>query len=292
MVNELVFALAVMAAATGVMVVVAGAFGALPHQIGRSGGAAGPDRASLRAGLALGGFVIVFLITRWPVAALFCGAAGWALPTLAEARRKRQAAVDRVEAIAAWAETLRDTMAASAGIQEALRTSAKVAPAPIRPEVTDMALRLQHESVVSSLRRFAADMDHPLADTLVASLILATSRHGGSLQGVLAMAAKNARDSASMWRHIEGSRSKTYAQSRMAGWVSAITIVLVVLGRRSFVEPFDTPFGQIVLGVVCTAFFASGVALYQLAKPLQAKRMFQGIERWAEPATTEIGGRR
>lgn len=292
MVNELLFALAAMAAVTGLLLVVAGACGALPHQIERGTGTVGPDRAALRAGLALAGFLVVFVVTRWPVAAVFCGAAGWALPTLAEARRKRQAAVDRVEAIAAWAETLRDTMAASAGMQEALRTSAKVAPAPIRAEVTDMALRLQHESVLSTLRRFAADMNHPLADNLVASLILATSRHGGSLQGVLAMAAKNARDSASMWRHIEGSRSKTYAQSRMAGWVSAITIVLVVLGRRSFVEPFDSPFGQIVLGVVCLSFFASGLALYRLAKPLTAKRMFQGIERWAEPATTEIGGRR
>lgn len=290
--SELLFALAAMAAVTGLLVVMAGACGALPHRIERGTGAGGPDRPGMRIGLTLGGFFLVLVITGWPIAALFCGAAGWSLPTLAEARRKRQSAVDRVEAIAAWAETLRDTMAASAGIQEALRTSAKVAPAPIRAEVTDMALRLQHESVVSSLRRFAADMNHPLADTLVASLILATSRHGGSLQGVLAMAAKNARDSASMWRHIEGSRSKTYAQSRMAGWVSAITIVLVVLGRRSFVEPFDSAFGQIVLGVVCLAFFASGVALYQLAKPLPAKRMFQGIERWAEPTATEIGGRR
>ena len=288
--NPLVFALAVMVGVAGLLVVAAGALGLLPSRMERSG--SGPDRLALRAALGFGGFALVLVVTGWPVAALFCGAGGWAMPTLAEARRKRQAAVDRVEAIAAWAETLRDTMAASAGIQEALRTSAKVAPAPIRGEVTDMALRLQHESVVSSLRRFAAEMNHPLSDTLVASLILASSRHGGSLQGVLAMAAKNARDSASMWRHIEASRARTYAQSRMAGWVSAITIVLVVLGRRSFVEPFDSAFGQFMLGVVCLAFFASGLALYRLAKPITPRRMFQGIERWAETSSTEIGGRR
>ncbi len=288
--NELLFALAAMAGAGGLLVVVAGAFGLLPTRLERGG--AGPDHLGLRVGLAAGGFGLVLAVTGWPVAAVAIGLGGWALPTLAAARRQRQASVDRVEAIATWAETLRDTMAASAGMQEALRTSAKVAPEPIRAEVTDMALRLQHESVVSSLRRFAADMHHPLSDTLVASLILASSRHGGSLQGVLAMAAKNARDSASMWRHIEGSRSKIYAQSRMAGWISAVTIVLVVLTRRSFVEPFDSFVGQIVLSFVCLAFLGSGLALYQLARPHAPRRMFQGIERWAEQPTNEIGGRR
>jgi tight adherence protein B len=232
----------------------------------------------------------VLLLTGWPVTAVFVGVGGYLLPTQAAAKRRRKEAVDRVEAIAVWAENLRDTMAASAGMQEALRTSARVAPAPISVEVNDLAVRLQHESVISALRRFAADMHHPLSDMVVASLIMASSRHGGSLQGVLAMAAKSARDWASMWRHIEGGRAQVYAQSRMAGWVSFIVTSFFVLVRRDFLRPFDSFFGQMVMFVVCSAFFASGVAIYRLGQPLEPRRMFKGIEGWAETLALETGG--
>jgi tight adherence protein B len=281
------FAVAVMVGVLGLVLVVAGSRGVLPHFSGdREHG-----RHTLRFALAGAGFVVVLGLTGWIVAAVYFGLGGWFLPTLAESKKKRREAVERVEAIATWVETLRDTMAASAGIQEALRTSAKVAPAPIHNEVTDLALRLQHESVVSALRRFAADMRHPLADTVVASLILASSRHGGSLQGVLAMAAKSARDSASMWRHVEGRRAKLYAQSRMAGWVSFGIITFFVLARRDFLSPFDSFFGQFVLLLVCGAFFASGVALYRLGRPIEPRRMFQGIERWSDPLIPDTGVR-
>jgi tight adherence protein B len=275
----------------GAIVVVAGFRGALPSP-GKGPAENGPDHLTVRLVLATAGFFGVLILTRWPVAAVFFGLGGGALPTLAASKRKRREAIERVEAIAVWAESLRDMMAASAGIQEALRMSAKVAPAPIRTEVSDLALRLQHESVTSALRRFAADMHHPLSDLVVASLIMASSRHGGSLQGVLAMAAKSARDSASMWRHIEGGRAQVYAQSRMAGWVSFLIITFFVLARRDFLTPFDSFGGQIALFFVCAAFFASGVALYRLGKPKEPRRMFQGIERWSEPLTIEGAGAR
>jgi tight adherence protein B len=280
------FALAVTAFVGGLIVVVAGFRGALPRLRAAEDD---PGRLVLRLGFGLGGFFGALVVTRWPVAALYLGLGGWFLPTLAQARGERRAAIDRVEAIAVWAETLRDTMAASAGIQEALRLSAKVAPEPIRTEVTDLALRLQHESTVSALRRFAADMRHPLADTLVASLVMASSRHGGRLQEVLAMAAKSARDTASMWRRIEGSRAKLYAQSRMTGWVSLTIIAMFVLVRREFLSPFDSVGGQIALAVVCTAFFAAGVSLYRLGKPIKPRRIFQGVERWSDPLVTDVG---
>jgi hypothetical protein len=78
----------------------------------------------------------------------------------------------------------------------------------------------------------------------------------------------------------------------MAGWVSFISIAFFVLARRSFLAPFNSAVGQFVLLLVCGAFFASGVALHQLGRPLQMRRMFQGIERWSDLATNESGGRR
>lgn len=170
-------------------------------------------------------------------------------------------------------------MAASAGMQEAIRVSAKVAPAPIRQEVNDLSLRLQHESVTAALRRFAADMAHPVSDIVVASLVLAAERQAGGLHGVLTSVAKSARDSASMWRRIEGGRSRTYAQNRMVGWTTALFITFMVLVRREFLEPFDSFGGQIALAVIGGIFFGAGMATYRLGKPVVPVRVFSQIER-------------
>lgn len=278
-------ALWAMAATTGLLLIVAGERGLLPRferKTKRGPNDTSSDHMTLRVVLGAAGFVLAFALTRWPVAALYCGIGGLCLPTLALARRRRREAVERVEAIAAWAESLRDTMAASAGIQEALRASARVAPAPIQTEVRDLALRLQHQSVSRSLRRFAADMAHPLSDMIVASLLLATSRHAGSLQPVLAQTAKAARDSAAMSRQVESRRARTYSQARLAAWISALMVLFLVLARRAFLAPYDTVGGQIALIVICGVFFLSGLSLYLLARPVQPRRLFSGIENWTD----------
>lgn len=281
------FAVIAMAATLGAVVAFAGFRGAGPRFASHDHDRMSADKTLLRLGLGAAAFVIVLLVTRWPVAAGYAAVSGFLFPTMAAASRNRREAIERVESIAVWTESLRDTMAASAGIQEALRLSARVAPAPIRTEVRDLSVRLQHQSVARSLRRFAADMHHPLSDMVVASLILATSQHAGSLQGVLAMTAKGARDSALMWRQVETSRTRTYSQSRLAGWISFLVIAFLVVAQREFLTPFDSIGGQIALFFICGIFFVSGVALYRLGRPGEPRRVFAGIEQWSDHATVE-----
>lgn len=275
-----------MVGTTGLLIIIAGWRGVLPSPGSSSGSGSSVNAGGMaqRVGFGLAGAVAAFLLTSWPVAGFYGLLAGLSLPTLAQAKRRRRAAVERVEAVAVWTESLRDTMSASAGIQDAIRVSARVAPEPIRNEVRNLAIRLQHQSVSHALRRFAAEMAHPLADMVVASLILATGRHAGSLQPVLAATAKGARDSATMMRHVESRRTRTYSQARMAGWVSFAIILLLILTRRSFLAPFDSIGGQVALIVIGAAFYGSGLALYFLSRPTTPRRLFQGIESWAEPA--------
>ena len=58
--------------------------------------------------------------------------AAWVAPMLVGVRRRRDRLTRRSEAVAAWAEMLRDTIASHAGSQEAIAVTARVAPAPIR----------------------------------------------------------------------------------------------------------------------------------------------------------------
>ncbi|MGH8921927.1 MAG: type II secretion system F family protein, partial [Actinomycetes bacterium] len=93
-----------------------------------------------------GGFGLAGLIlTRWAVAAVALGALGWCWTGLFGGRRAREQGIARTEAVASWTEMLRDTIAGSHGLEEAVITSAEVAPAAIRPEVTALAARLQGE---------------------------------------------------------------------------------------------------------------------------------------------------
>src|SRR3546814_1790109 len=59
---------------------------------------------------------------------------------------------------------LRDTMSGAHGLEEAVTTSAIVAPAPIRREVTALAVRLERQPLDVALRAFATDLAHPTAD--------------------------------------------------------------------------------------------------------------------------------
>lgn len=290
MVDPFGLAALVVVAALGAVVMVAGWRGALP-EIG-SGHTAAADVTGeeqhaienplLRLALALGGFILALLITGWIAAAVYAAVGGFLLPTFILAKRRRRAAIARVEAIATWTESLRDTMAASAGMQQALHTSARVAPAPIRTEVRDLVVRLQHQSVTESLRRFAADVKHPLADMVVASLILATTRHAGSLQNVLGVTAKAARDTAAMWRQVESGRTRMYAQARMAGWITAAMMAFLLLTRRELLAPYDTVVGQMVLFVVLGVFVGGNYWIYRLAKPVDPRRVFANVERWSD----------
>jgi len=232
--------------------------------------------------LVLGGVIgtLLYMYTNWPVAAFYGALIGFLAPSQWLASRRRRAAIERVEAIATWAETLRDTMAASAGLQQALRLSAAVAPRPIRTEVRAMVARLQYQSVPQALRRFAGDIRHPLADQVVASIILASQRSAGSLRPILAMTSAAARDSGAMQREVEAARTNSFQQARLAVTISIALMLFMIAQNRSFLTPFDSFGGQVALFITLGAFFGSMVLLYRMSRPVPPTRIFAGIESW------------
>jgi len=233
--------------------------------------------------IAIGGTLgaLLFLFSGWVVAGFYGVVIGFLAPSQWLATRRRREAIERVEAIATWTETLRDTMAASAGLQQALRLSAAVAPRPIRAEVRSMVARLQHQSVPQALRKFAGEIRHPLADQVVASIILASLRSAGSLRPILAMTSAAARDTGAMEREIEAARSNSFQQARLAVGISIGLMLFMIAQNREFLEPFDSFGGQIALFVILGAFFGSMVLLYRMSRPEPPERIFAGIESWS-----------
>jgi len=231
------------------------------------------DHLLPRLGLAMVLGLVAGFITQWPVAALGAAGAGLMIPSIRRSGRERARSLERTEGVAAWTEMLRDTMAAASGLNEAILASARVAPAAIRVDVQALAVRSEHQPIVRALRRFAADLDDPVADSVVAALILSTERQAGSLGSVLTQIAANAREQAAMRQRIEASRARTYASVRFVVIVTlAFSIGLVVLAP-TYLKPFGTPEGQLMLAVVFGLFGAAGWALHRMGRPTQLARL-------------------
>jgi tight adherence protein B len=261
----------------GVLLAVAGWRGALPARR-PSRGRGRLERLNVRVAVAVAFAFAAFALTRWPVAAVAAAALGWSLPTLAGARAKRRHDVERIEAIARWAEQLRDTMTAAAGLHEAIGVTARVAPLPIRPEVEALARRLRHQPLTVAARQFAAEVANPAGDHVAVALVLASDRHGARLAEVLGQVASATRAEAALRVRVETQRARTHNQAQLISSVIGAVVLVYIVLNRGYLAPFGTPVGQVVLAGVCGLWFASLWALVRLAEVGQGERVLAAAD--------------
>lgn len=233
---------------------------------------------SLRTALALIFGLVCLVATRWPVAAVLAAGFGAVAPNLFSGRNAAKVAIARTEAIASWTEMLRDTMAGAAGLQGAIEATAKAAPVAIGGEVENLARRLRHDSLAVSLRSFADEVNHPTADLVVASLLLASNREAKSVGVMLGTLAEAARADATMRLRVEAGRARTKTSVRVVvGFASAMAFGLVVL-NRSYLQPYDSAVGQLVLAGVGAAFIGAFVWMNNVAKIDLPPRLLSATE--------------
>ena len=217
-----------------------------------------PDRALLRAVLAATIAVAVQVATGWPAAAAWAGVAGAAVPSLATGRRARAAELARIEAIATWAEMLRDLVRAGNGLSQAIAASARVAPAPLRAAVVHLAQRLgAGERPEAALGGFAHQVGDGQADFLVKALVLAYTRGAADITRLLDNLARTTRERAGMRLRVEGGRARVRTTARAAAAVALGWLVLIFVTAPGFFRPYDTTAGQVVLAAVGACFAAS-----------------------------------
>jgi hypothetical protein len=193
-------------------------------------------------------------------------------------RGRRQEVNERNEALAVWAEMLRDTIAAHAGLREAIAVTARVAPLPIRAQVQALEVRAEREPLTASLRRFAVEAADPVADLIVAALVIAADRQAHRLAELLSQIATAAREQAAMRIRVETGRARTYASSRaLVAITFGIAVVLLVFSP-TFMEPYDTATGQVVLIGIGALFAGALWSLVILGRPAAQPRLLGGIE--------------
>lgn len=223
--------------------------------------AASADRLALRVTLALGGALLILLLTGWPVGALWAGVLGAVTPSLLEARRQRTAGVARLEAIATWTATVRGLNATGIGLREALIASADVAPAPIRAEIEGLAARLRQPhrfGTIDVLRALQDQLGDQTGDSVALSLALASKRPSGRLGAELASLERGARRLAEMRKEIDADRQKERETIRGTALVSVVSIPVLSWIAPELFRPATTAAGQLALGVT-GAVYAAGL---------------------------------
>ena len=237
-----------------------------------------------RTGSAVAVGTAVAVLTRWPVAALAAAALTWWWPRLFGGAAAAQSAIARLEALAGWTESLKDTVAGAVGLEEAIPASAAAAGEPIRAQVTGLAERLRgREAMPDALAAFAVDLDDPSADLVVAALILNARLRGPGLRATLEALAVSTREELDMRRRVEAGRRALRTGVKIITGITVAFLGALALLSSSYLDPYDTPLGQLVLLVVASVFAAAFAWLRALSDISVPERILTRADTLAVP---------
>lgn len=225
------------------------------------------EAAGRRLVIGIGVGLVVLVITRWPVAAIASGLFGASWSSFFGGNAAERTALARIEGLATWTESLRDTIAGAVGLEQAIPATSYAAHPAIRPQLRMLVDRLRVRTPLpTALHRFADELDDPSADLIIATLILNSRLRGPGLRDVLTSLAESAREELDMRRRINAGRRSTRRSVQIVVAVTLAFAAGLVLLNPSYVEPYDTFVGQLVLALVIGIFAASFAWLRRLAR--------------------------
>lgn len=230
-----------------------------------------------RALLGVGAGLLILVLTGWPVLGIAVGLLVFFAPMLFGGLASEKRAMARLEGLAAWTESLRDTIAGAVGLEQAIPATAYAASPAIRPALVRLTDRLRVRTPLpTALQGFADDIDDPSADLIVATLILNARLRGPGLREVLTSLARSARADLDMRRRIAASRSSTRRSVQIVMGVTVVFVLGLAIFNRSYVEPYSTPIGQVVLVLVIGLFGAGFVWMRRLSEYEMPERFLLG----------------
>lgn len=209
--------------------------------------------------LAIGAGLLTLLLTRWIVVAVSAFVLVWMWDKLFGGAKAERDGVAKIEALAAWTESLRDTVAGAVGLEQAIPATAHAASSAIANDLFALSDRLRvRVPLPEALQRFADDMDDAGADLIIAALILNARLRGPGLRGVLTSLATSARAELEMRQRVNAGRKSTQRSVQIVIGVTVLFVVGLSLFNPSYVEPYNSTLGQLVL-IVVLGFFAAGI---------------------------------
>ena len=194
--------------------------------------------------------------TGWPVAALIGLTAGVMGPMMWRAPRRRRAFTDEIEAYSQWTEQIRDLVAASGSLFEAVTLTAEQAPSLLRPKVVQMASIARTLGLPAGLDWFAAEMDSPFADRLVLGMKIAWDS-GARVSEAFESTARSMRAEVEMRRRNEVANARAWTQVIAMVGVTVGSVLFMFVFNKPFFDPFGSTIGQATLLAVGVLIFGN-----------------------------------
>ena len=194
--------------------------------------------------------------TGWPVAALMGLTAGVMGPMMWRAPRRRRAFTDEIEAYSQWTEQIRDLVAASGSLFEAVTLTAEQAPFLLRPKVVQMASIARTLGLPAGLDWFAAEMDSPFADRLVLGMKIAWDS-GARVSEAFESTARAMRAEVEMRRRNEVANARAWTQVLAMLGVTVVSVLFMFVFNKPFFDPFGSTIGQATLLAVGVLIFGN-----------------------------------
>jgi Flp pilus assembly protein TadB len=213
----------------------------------------------VRLPVAIGAALLVLVLSGWVAAAVAVAVLVMFWKALFGGGGAERQSIARIEALAAWTESLRDTVAGAVGLEQAIPATAYTAAPAINAQLMSMADRLRvRVPLPTALQRFAEDMDDASADLIIAALILNARLRGPGLREVLTSLSESARAELDMRQRVNAGRRSTRRSVQIVIGVTIAFVAGLSIFNPSYVEPYSGPVGQIMLAVVI-GFFAVGI---------------------------------
>ena len=249
--DELVLALAGVVLAVGLAIVWSG----FHHEAGIT-----RKRSARRMPVVAGvvGASLVVAVSGWIIPSVVVGAiVGWIVSSMHRGRAGVDVGAERTEALASWVESVRDVLQSGNQPVGAIGATTETCPPSIRPHVRVLFARLAAgQPAELAFRRFADDMDEPLADLVAVGLLIAVSR-GAETEDVLSALATQARHQADRRRIVEAERAPMRREVWMVSLVMCALLGCVFLfARSSYLNAYDDASGQIFLALILVGYGA------------------------------------
>ena len=183
-----------------------------------------------RLPIAIGVGLLVLLVTRWVVAAVATGLLILFWDALFGGAGAEKRGIAKIEALAAWTESLRDTVAGAVGLEQAIPATAYA------------------------------------ASPIIAALILNSRLRGPGLREVLTSLSESARAELDMRQRVSAGRRSTRRSVQIVVGVTLTFVFGLRIFNPGYVEPYASPVGQVVLLVVIGVFAAGVMWLRRLSR--------------------------
>jgi tight adherence protein B len=226
---------------------------------------AGVDGVSAREFLLVSvaaGLLLAFaaqVVLGWPLVSLATAAIGALIP-LAYLLPRRERRRDLVQlALVDLASQLRAAIQAGYSVQEGLIQSARSDRSVLAPELERLALGIRLQGLSTALAVFRERLADPLADQIVAALLLNDRLGGKQMSPVLTRLADATRQELMVQQEAKARQSQAVLSARVVAVVPLVVLIGLRVVAPDFMSVYDAPLGQVVL-VGCFGWVAIGYA--------------------------------